>query len=56
MEQEIVKMAASQGLWAALWVALLFYVLRTNEKREAKYQEVIQTLSDKLWVRDCLTG
>ena len=50
MEQEVLKMAASQGLWAVLCVALLFYVLRTNEKREAKYQEVIQTLSDKLGI------
>lgn len=49
-EQEIFKLAASQGLWAVLCVALLFYVLRTNEKREAKYQEVIETLSNKLGI------
>ena len=36
MEAEIVKMAASQGLFAVLFVALLFYVLKTNEHREER--------------------
>ena len=36
MENEIVKLAASQGLWAVLFVLLLFYVLRTQEKREER--------------------
>ncbi len=34
MEAEIIKLAVSQGLWAALFVVLLFYVLKTNERRE----------------------
>lgn len=36
MEAEIIKLAASQGLFAMLFVALLFYVLRYNEKREER--------------------
>lgn len=36
MEAEILKVAASQGLWAVLFVALLFYVLKHNEKRECR--------------------
>ena len=41
MEIEVLKFAASQGLWAVLFVALLFYVLKENSKREEKFQEII---------------
>jgi len=47
MEQDIMKMAASQGLWAVLFVALLFWVLRENAKREENYQKLLQDLIDK---------
>ncbi len=36
MDQEILKLAVNQGLWAVLFVALLFYVLNNGEKREAR--------------------
>lgn len=52
--EEIFKLSLSQGLWAALFVCLLFYVLKQQEKRdekadtrEEKYQTIIQDLSDK---------
>ena len=45
MEQEIVKLAASQGLWAALFVALLFYVLKHNEKREERLMTCLESLT-----------
>ena len=48
MEQEIIKLAASQGLWAVLFVALLFWVLRENAKREGNYQQLLQELTSKL--------
>jgi len=55
MDVEILKLASSQGVWAALSVALIFYILKAQEKRdikqeerERKYQEVISTLTDKL--------
>ncbi|KNF06946.1 protein of unknown function DUF2762 [Gottschalkia purinilytica] len=47
MEQEIIKIALSQGLWAVLFVFMLFYVLRENSKREANYQDIIKELSEK---------
>ena len=48
MESEALRLAASQGLWAVLFVTLLFYVLRTNATRESKYQVTIDTLAERL--------
>lgn len=55
MESEVLKVATSQGLWAAIGVTLIFYIIRTQEKRdskqeerEAKYQDVINSLTDRL--------
>jgi hypothetical protein len=42
MSEEIIKLAANQGLWAVLAVVLLFYVLKQNEKREMGYQNIIK--------------
>jgi len=47
LETEAVKIAASQGLWAVLFVALLFYVLRTNEKREERLLSCLDKLGDR---------
>lgn len=54
MENDVLKMAMQQGMWAVLFVVLLFYVLREQEKRdkkaeerEGKYQEIINKLTDK---------
>lgn len=54
MESEIIKLASSQGIWAALSIILIFYILKTQEKRdlkqeerEKKFQEIISNLSDK---------
>lgn len=47
---EILKAAATQGLWAILFVWLFFYVLRENSTREAKYQDIISKLSDKIGI------
>ena len=49
-EQEIVKMAASQGFFAMLFTALLFYVLKENSKREGRYQDIINELTEKFGV------
>ena len=45
MEAEIIKLAASQGLFAVLFVALLFYVLRYNEKREERLMNCLEKLT-----------
>ncbi|AYF54535.1 hypothetical protein G8S49_10895 [Clostridium botulinum C] len=55
MENEILKLASSQGIWAALSVVLIFYILKAQEKRDLKqeqreenYQRIIKNLTDKL--------
>lgn len=54
MDSDLLKIASTQGVWAALAVALIFYILKTQEKRdliqserEQKYQEIIEKLTDK---------
>lgn len=55
MENELLKIVTSQGVWAVLSMFLLFYILKaqekrdlTQEEREKKYQEIIYTLTDKI--------
>lgn len=55
MENELFKLASSQGIWAALSVGLIFYILKAQErrdlkqeKREENYQNIISSLSVKL--------
>ncbi|KEI14431.1 BhlA/UviB family holin-like peptide [Clostridium haemolyticum] len=57
MENEILKLASSQGIWAALSVVLIFYILKAQEKRDLKqeqreenYQRIIKNLTDKLYL------
>ena len=52
MEQEILKMAISQGLGYFLFVWLLMYVLKTTDAREKKYQDVIDKLTNTLNIVD----
>lgn len=47
MQQEIFKLAVSQGIWAALFVALLFYVLKENSRREQELRQTIDNLVSK---------
>ncbi|MCY6354390.1 BhlA/UviB family holin-like peptide [Clostridium sp. ZS2-4] len=54
MENELLKLASSQGIWAALSVALIFYILKAQEKRDLKqeereknYQDIIEKLTEK---------
>jgi len=44
LEAEIIKLAVSQGLWAALFVVLLFYVLKANEKRENRLLDCLDQM------------
>lgn len=48
MEQEILKYLITQGVFAVLFVYLLFYVLRENSKREERYHNIIDELSKRL--------
>ncbi len=48
MWEEILKLAASNGLWAVMFCVLLFYELKDSRKRESKYVETISALGEKL--------
>lgn len=57
MENELIKLALSQGLWSALSVTLIFYILKKQEnrdenqnEREKNYQNIISNLTDKLGI------
>ncbi|MGI5842289.1 MAG: BhlA/UviB family holin-like peptide [Christensenellales bacterium] len=42
---QIMGMAISNGIFAALFVFLFFYQLKDSAKREKKYQETIKSLT-----------
>lgn len=48
MWDEVFNVAISNGVFAVMFVALLVYVLKDSRKRETKYQNLIDTLSNKL--------
>ena len=57
MEDFFLDAAASNGVWAALSLALIFFILRAQEKRDAKqdereqnYQKIIEELTQKLHI------
>ncbi|GMQ59591.1 BhlA/UviB family holin-like peptide [Vallitalea sediminicola] len=57
MEKEIMNIALTQGLWAVIAVALIFYILKAQEKRDIKqeerennYQNVIKNLSTEICI------
>jgi len=47
MESEIVKAAMAQGLWAVLFVVMLFYVLKTSGEREKKLTDTLDKLAER---------
>lgn len=62
MESTIIDAALTQSIWAALSIALIFYILKKQEardknqaEREAKYQEIIKNLTDKLSLLESLS-
>lgn len=48
MWTEIANLAISNGIFAALFVALLLYTLKDSSIREKKYTQTIQKLSSQL--------
>lgn len=48
MDSEIFKLIATEGAFALLFSCLLFYILKENSKREEKYQNIIQELTELL--------
>lgn len=50
MWEEVLKMAATNGLWAVLFCVLLVYQLKESKVRESKYQSAIKGLSQNLGI------
>ena len=48
MWEEVSKLAVTQGIFAALFVALLVWVLRENNKRENRYINTIDSLAQSV--------
>ena len=50
MWEEIFNLAVKNGLWAALFTGLLIFVMRDSSKREKKYQDIIEELSENFQI------
>ena len=48
MWQDILNIVISNGIFAILFVSLLFVQLKDSKEREEKYQKTIETLSKHL--------
>lgn len=55
MELEVIRIAASQGIWAVLSILLIFFILKNQQKRdvlqtqrENNYQSIIEKLTERL--------
>ena len=55
MKEFFMELVSGQGIWTALSIILIFYIIKKEEnrdqkqeQREAKYQEIIDGLSTKL--------
>ncbi len=55
MPNELLNLASTQGIWAALSIVLIFYILKAQERRDIrqddrdhKYQKIILELTEKL--------
>lgn len=54
MEELLLQVTQSQGIWTVLFVFLLLYTIKKNDKldekqevREQKYQNLLEDLTDK---------
>ena len=50
MWEKIVNLAISNGLWAVMFMFLLIFLIRDSSRREAKYQQTIQSLNTSLGI------
>ena len=48
MWEKIFNLAISNGIWAVLFLILLFFQLKDSKEREAKYQKTIENLGKSL--------
>lgn len=61
MLDELIKIAANQGIWTMLSCVLIIYILKVQETRDLKqeereknYQNIIQELTGKLNILDSM--
>lgn len=54
MENEIIKIVISNGIFCSLFVWLLIDTRKDTKQREVKYQEIITSLSDKIGIIDIM--
>ena len=47
MEQQMINTVISNSVFGAMFLYLLFYVLKRNDERETKYQEISANLTCK---------
>ena len=47
MDPEVIKYFLTQGPFAALFVWLLIYVMRSNKEREGRLHDLLDKFSDK---------
>ena len=50
MIDEIINLAISNGLWAVLFVLSFLYQISNSQKREQKYQNIIDNLTNSLGI------
>lgn len=62
LEAQLIETIGTQGAWALLSVGLIFYILRAQEKRdeiqekrEQKYQEIVDSMVNKLSILENLS-
>jgi len=48
MWEKIFNLAISNGIWAVLFLVLLFFQLKDSKEREIKYQKTIENLGKSL--------
>jgi Protein of unknown function (DUF2762). len=50
VEGELIRAALGNGLWAALFVFMLIYVLRTSGEREKRLIDALEKLSERFGI------
>lgn len=55
--EKVLQLALDNGIWAALSIILIFYILKAQEKRdlrqderEESYQKIISELTEKFYI------
>ncbi|WP_252249424.1 BhlA/UviB family holin-like peptide [Clostridium sp. VAP23] len=63
MFDELIKLAATQGIWTILSCVLIIYILKVQETRDLKqeereknYQDIIKQLTEKLNTLDSINS